>query len=397
MIVPRPRCRRKSTILNTQIRDRYFPSSHGVGCLGEQVSRKDYDLLYQTWNGMLARCYDEKHNGYENYGAKGIFVDSRWLIFSNFVEDVKNRHIVYQKDTIYEGSVAFSNNEKYFTYMDDDGDEDDESLVHVDLQTGSKRVLAQNIRSAFRPMKETYFSNDDRFLLLSSRDGNTVKVYDFSKNSFSYQRVDAYLSGHIEHITSDSKYLVSLRTVFDQGSTKIAYNEIEVFDLANAITINKTKYPATVSHITRDESYYFKHDSLVLSKDELTIYSLRDASDEGIDEENKNRQINIHSIDLKSFTDIKIAEVSSHMDDLDCYDFSGVCGIKYSSINALIKNKSEEQNLTSLASVVLASGVTFSLDLNGVRNVYNYELSPDSRYFYTTNKSGMLWLFKILD
>ena len=79
----------KQAILSGQIRDRYFPSSHGIGCLGEQVSREDYDLLYQTWQAMLARCYDEKHIGYENYGAQGIFVDSAWLIFSNFVEDVK--------------------------------------------------------------------------------------------------------------------------------------------------------------------------------------------------------------------------------------------------------------------------------------------------------------------
>jgi thymidylate synthase len=79
----------KQVVLNAQIRDRYFPSAHGIGCLGEQVAREDYDLLYQTWQAMLARCYDEKHIGYDKYGEKGIFVDSRWLIFSNFVEDAK--------------------------------------------------------------------------------------------------------------------------------------------------------------------------------------------------------------------------------------------------------------------------------------------------------------------
>lgn len=79
----------KQAVVNGQIRDRYAPTSHGVGCLGEQVSRADYELLYQTWNGMLARCYDENHNGFKNYGAKKVFVDARWLIFSNFVSDVK--------------------------------------------------------------------------------------------------------------------------------------------------------------------------------------------------------------------------------------------------------------------------------------------------------------------
>lgn len=79
----------KQAVLNGQIRDRYAPTAHGVGCLGEPVSTPDYDLLYQTWNGMLARCYDPKHNGYENYGASGVFVDRRWLVFSNFVADAK--------------------------------------------------------------------------------------------------------------------------------------------------------------------------------------------------------------------------------------------------------------------------------------------------------------------
>lgn len=79
----------KSAVLKGEIKDRYFPNSQGVGALGEEVSREDYKLLYQTWSGMLARCYDKNHLGFSNYGGKGIFVSKRWLIFSNFVEDCK--------------------------------------------------------------------------------------------------------------------------------------------------------------------------------------------------------------------------------------------------------------------------------------------------------------------
>lgn len=79
----------KQAILNGKIRDRYAPTSHGVGCLGEPVSKEDYELLYETWNGMLARCYDENHIGFSNYGGQKIFVCHRWLIFSNFVQDAK--------------------------------------------------------------------------------------------------------------------------------------------------------------------------------------------------------------------------------------------------------------------------------------------------------------------
>lgn len=79
----------KKTILEGTIRDRYFPSVEGIGCLGENVSDLDRKLLYQTWTGILKRCYNTNHLAYSNYGGKGVFVTDRWLIFSNFVEDVK--------------------------------------------------------------------------------------------------------------------------------------------------------------------------------------------------------------------------------------------------------------------------------------------------------------------
>lgn len=79
----------KSAILKGEVRDRYAPSVCGIGCLGEPVSREDYELLYQTWYAMLSRCYNSRHLGYGNYGGKGVFVVNDWLIFSNFVRDAK--------------------------------------------------------------------------------------------------------------------------------------------------------------------------------------------------------------------------------------------------------------------------------------------------------------------
>lgn len=44
--------------------------------------------LYDTWSGMLARCYDKNNPGYKNYGARGITVCERWAHFKNFAEDM---------------------------------------------------------------------------------------------------------------------------------------------------------------------------------------------------------------------------------------------------------------------------------------------------------------------
>lgn len=79
----------KDAVINGKIRDPYHPSVLGVACFGEPVSKEDRELLYQTWVGMMKRCYDENHMNFGGYGGKGIFVCNRWLVFSNFVEDVK--------------------------------------------------------------------------------------------------------------------------------------------------------------------------------------------------------------------------------------------------------------------------------------------------------------------
>lgn len=48
--------------------------------------------LYRVYNGMKTRCYNENHEGYYWYGAKGIKVCDRWLqSFWNFVEDMGER------------------------------------------------------------------------------------------------------------------------------------------------------------------------------------------------------------------------------------------------------------------------------------------------------------------
>ena len=79
----------KDAVLHGKIKDPYAPTVLGVACLGSPVLKEDRELLYQTWVGMLKRCYDEHHLAFPNYGGKGVFVSNRWLVFSNFVEDVK--------------------------------------------------------------------------------------------------------------------------------------------------------------------------------------------------------------------------------------------------------------------------------------------------------------------
>ena len=82
---------RKDKLISGQIRDKYAPSVCGVACLGQGYDEKNivHKILYPTWIEMIKRCYDSNSINYKNYGAKGVFVDERWLVYSNFYEDAQ--------------------------------------------------------------------------------------------------------------------------------------------------------------------------------------------------------------------------------------------------------------------------------------------------------------------
>lgn len=47
---------------------------------------------YRAWSAMKTRCYNRRARSYEDYGARGIIVCSRWLrSFENFLRDVGRR------------------------------------------------------------------------------------------------------------------------------------------------------------------------------------------------------------------------------------------------------------------------------------------------------------------
>ncbi len=90
----------KRTILNKNIFDIYNPTVCGVACWGNYKRFKNQHIgkyllddniikkLLHTWRGMIRRCYDINNRQYHTYGKIGIYVENRWLIFENFLQDV---------------------------------------------------------------------------------------------------------------------------------------------------------------------------------------------------------------------------------------------------------------------------------------------------------------------
>jgi hypothetical protein len=44
-----------------------------------------------AWYGMVDRCINPKNRAYKYYGSRGITVCERWLIFTQFIEDIPLR------------------------------------------------------------------------------------------------------------------------------------------------------------------------------------------------------------------------------------------------------------------------------------------------------------------
>lgn len=80
---------KKDKLLNGNIKDKYFPSVVGVACIGEYENDEYHQMLYCVWCDMIRRCYDSSNINYKNYGAKKVFVDQKWLIYANFLKDIK--------------------------------------------------------------------------------------------------------------------------------------------------------------------------------------------------------------------------------------------------------------------------------------------------------------------
>lgn len=70
----------------------------GCGCdKREKISRKlarhgkTKEPIYYIWQAMKRRCMNKNDSSYKNYGARGISVCDRWLVFENFLEDMGDR------------------------------------------------------------------------------------------------------------------------------------------------------------------------------------------------------------------------------------------------------------------------------------------------------------------
>lgn len=72
--------------------------SQSCGCLAAEKSSqrnathgRSKSGAFKSWSAMIQRCSDPSTTAYGRYGARGITVCNRWLIFENFYADMGER------------------------------------------------------------------------------------------------------------------------------------------------------------------------------------------------------------------------------------------------------------------------------------------------------------------
>lgn len=80
---------------------------HGHSNYGSKTS----SLTYRSWMSMKTRCLNPNSNRYSRYGARGVTICKRWLLFKNFLSDMGIRPgPEYSIDRIYnDGNYEPSN------------------------------------------------------------------------------------------------------------------------------------------------------------------------------------------------------------------------------------------------------------------------------------------------
>lgn len=111
-------------IRNKSVRDYMEKTIFGIGMLGdvsnENRSSKEYKTIYSRWYKMLERCYSSECDGYNSYGGRGVYVCDEWLVFKNYIDDLRKKenydnlikspkiwHI--DKDILIKGNKVYSN------------------------------------------------------------------------------------------------------------------------------------------------------------------------------------------------------------------------------------------------------------------------------------------------
>lgn len=199
----------RSEVVRGRVKDLYYKRILGIASQGDvskvkNLTKQQVDLLYSKWSQMISRCYNKDNINYKNYGEIGIKVHDDWLLFENYLRDVRNLpqwHLAkdilgdWHLDKDYYGSQLYSkdtcvwlskrDNDTYrkqskpFLVICPDGKEELAiSTVDVAIKYGLDTGSISRVLNGKRNMKQT---KGYTFKYIEPEDG-TLYRYKLSRN-----------------------------------------------------------------------------------------------------------------------------------------------------------------------------------------------------------------------
>lgn len=92
---------------------------------------RSWTPTYRSWVRMIKRCSDPKNNRYYRYGARGIKVCDRWLLFENFFADMGERPPGKQIDRINNDGNYEPSNCRWATRIEQARNKSNNTVVQV--------------------------------------------------------------------------------------------------------------------------------------------------------------------------------------------------------------------------------------------------------------------------
>lgn len=95
--------------------------------------------LYKTWEGMMARCYNENNKDFYLYGGRGIKVCERWHDPGNFAKDMSPRPNGRTLDRVDNSRGYGPDNCRWATSMEQHANKRNNKLFTIDGETLHQR------------------------------------------------------------------------------------------------------------------------------------------------------------------------------------------------------------------------------------------------------------------
>ena len=205
------------SIMSGKVKDHHLPKVFGVGYIGDlgfwvSAVDSDHKMYYDTWMGMLTRCYSPKYRNYAAYGAIGIEVDQRWHDFSIFYQDVK----------------MLPNHDKKLKYPNRFELDKDYLQMHIKK---SNRIYSKNTCMWLSDIDNTFMMGIDNNPygycgVKPSHGGYLARYHDIGVGKFTTPEAAANLINYIHLAVNDPYFIEVLNDV-----EPIPFNELDKYSM----------------------------------------------------------------------------------------------------------------------------------------------------------------------